>query len=266
MRYIFLFISILTMSTASLGQSKPRLDFPLGEHIKFKINYGWFTLGEASMTLADSLIHIDGQTYYHNHIEARTVGLFSWLAGIQNEYSGYVNTQNYKTIISEKHLDERKGRMDQWNTFDYEKMQTEVRFMDYAKEPPKKEITVDLKENTYDLHGTYMFLRSKLWSGFETGDSLMMSTYWEEKLYDFGMEYGGLERIKFNGERINAHKFYGLFPLSRTFPNARAVKVWVIEKEGMGIPLLIEADMKIGKVKCELKEYTINGKRLITVK
>jgi len=253
------FISTILLSLLAVSQPKKGLDFPLGEQITFKISYGWFALGEATMSLADSLIVRGDQTFYHSYIDARTIGLFSWLGGVQNEYWGYVNTSNYKTIVSEKHLDERKGKFDQWNTFDYDKMQTYVKMMDYTKEYPKKEVTVDLNDKSYDLHGTYMYLRSKLWSGFKPGESILLNTYWEDKLYDFGMEYGGKEKIKFDGQRVEVHKFYGLFPISRTFPKEKAVVVWVLEKDGMGIPLVIEADMKIGKVRCELKEYSIRG-------
>ncbi len=33
-----------------------KLEFPLGEEIKFKISYGWFALGEASMRIGESTI------------------------------------------------------------------------------------------------------------------------------------------------------------------------------------------------------------------
>ena len=261
---IALTVFAILFSIAGFSQKQNDLAFPLGEEIRFKINYGWFTLGEASLSLGDTTMRLGNDSFYYSRIEAKTIGMFSWLAGLNNVYFGYVNTKNYKTIVSEKHLDERRGKFDQWNLFDYDKMQTEVKIMDYSKESPKKEVTVNLDDDTYDLHGTYMFLRSELWKGFNEGDSLMLNTYWVDKLYDFGMEYGGEERIKFDGEKIKTHKFYGLFPVSATFPKKKAVVVWVLEKDGMGIPLIIEADLKVGKVRCELKEYKIKGKNYLT--
>lgn len=238
--------------------------FPLGEKIKFKVYYGWFALGEASMELSENLVKENGESYYHCHIEARTIGLFSWLAGIDNIYWGDVNVENYYPVRSETHLDTRKGKWDQWNTYDYNKLKTDVKIMDYSKDVPKREFTTNLTKNAYDVHGTYMYLRSRLSENYDVGDSVMLKAYWVDKLYDFGMEYGGKEKIKFNGEKIMAHKFYGLFPISGTFPKEKAVTVWVIQKDGMSIPLQIEAEMKIGKVRCELKEYTVMGKQLLT--
>ncbi|MEQ8474437.1 MAG: DUF3108 domain-containing protein [Marinoscillum sp.] len=249
----------------SIGQKAKNLPFPLGERIEFKIYYGWFALGEASMSIVDTMPKKWNKSYYHTRVEARTVGLFSWLAGVDNLYWGYVSPDNYKTILSEKHLDEKDGKYDQWNVFDYDRMQTDVKVLDHSKPDEGIEsFSVDLTQDTYDLHGTYMYLRSQLRRDFKKGDSLLVKTYWSKKLYDFGMEYAGEEKIKFNGGKVKTKKYYGLFPVSKTFPKERAVTVYVLEKAGMSIPLLIEAEMKIGKVRCELKEYTVGGKQLLT--
>lgn len=266
MRKFLFIVGLWCISNALFAQksTKSQLEFPLAEHIRFKVNYGWFSLGEASMTIGDSLVIRGGEQYYHNSIEAKTVGMFSWLAGVQNTYWGLVNTKNYKTIYAETHLDERKGKYDQWNTFDYQKMKTHVKMVNHTK-GTKKELDVKLTDKAYDLHGTYMFLRSELWRGYHVSDSIMLSTYWEDKLYDFGMEYGGMEKIKFNGEKVTTHKFYGLFPVSTTFPKEKGVVVWIMEREGMGIPILIEAELKIGKVRCELKDYMVDGVKVLSV-
>lgn len=263
MRYTAIVVFCLALVASLSAQEKAVPAFPLGESVRFKIYYGWFALGEAYISVGDELV--DGQ-YYDSQIGARTIGLFSWLAGIDNSYSGHVNIADYKTIESEKHLDERKGKYDQWNIFDYDKMVTKVKIKDHSKSNPDKTIQVDLTPDTYDLHGTYMFLRSKLWSGLKKGEAIHLKTYWEDKLYAFGMEYGGTERIKYDGDKYRTHKFYALFPVSRTFPKEKAVTFYLLEQDGMAIPLLIEADLKIGKVRCELQEYKVKDKEILASK
>ena len=227
------------------------------------MQYGWFTLGEASMSLSDELVYKDGKAHYYSNIEAGTVGMFSWLAGIENKYQGIVSVKDYKALESEKHLNERDGKYDQWNVFDYKEMKTYVKEVNPDKKDIVKNYEVDLTDNTYDIHGTYMYLRSQLGQKYKKGDSLMFKTYWHTKLYNFGMEYGGEEKIKFNGDKVKVKKYYGLFPISKTFPEERAVTVYILEKDGLGIPLLIEAQMRIGKVRCELKSYEIKGQTLM---
>lgn len=256
-------LALILVACSLMGYSQTENLFPLGEKITFKIYYGWFALGEASMQLADSMSKEKSKHYYHTKVEAGTVGLFSWLAGIENTYSGMVSADDYKALKSEKHLDEREGKTDQWNTFDYEVMKTFVKEIEHDKGGGVKSFDVDLTHNTYDIHGTYMYLRSQLGRKFKKGDSIMFKTYWHEKLYNFGMEYGGEERIKFQGDKVKVKKYYGLFPVSKTFPEERAVTVYILEKGGLGIPILIEAKMKIGKVRCELKSYEVKGEQLL---
>lgn len=255
---IILLLTIIALET----NAQKDIAFPLGEKITFKLHYGWFALGEATMSLDDSLIERGGKPYYHSKIEAGTVGVLSWMAGIQNEYEGFVSVGEYKTIESEKHLNEQEGKTDQWNVFDYDKMQTNVKEIKHFKEEGFKTFDVDLTENTYDLHGSYMYLRSQLGRKFRKGDSLMFKTYWHTKLYDFGMEYGGEQKIKYHGEKVRVKKFYALFPISKTFSEKKAVSLYILDKGDVGIPLLIEAKMRIGKVRFELDNYQVNGQTL----
>lgn len=234
--------------------------FPLDETLRFKLNYGWFSLGEAIVTIDDSLHYSEGEPFYKTSVIARTIGLFSWLAGIEDFFMGYISAKNYKPSYTEKRMRQRKENFDQWSAFDYENMKVYARSVDHLNDEQQKKWEVDLTENTYDILGTYLFLRSRNWSGYNVGDSILIKTFFETKLYDFGMEYAGEEVIKFEGNKIQTSKFYILFPVSKTFPKQKAVTVWVTRRNRMTIPLIIEAHMKIGKVVCELQSYSAAGK------
>ena len=256
LRFIILLGSLWCFVPAQ-GQ-KLKQQFPLNETLKFKISYGWFSLGEALVSIKDSLHFDKSEAYYRTTVDAGTIGLFSWLAGIEDHYEGLVHTETYRASYNEKQVRHRKENFDQWNSFDYENMKVYAKTKDYLKKRDKSKV-VDLTENTYDILGTYLFLRSRNWSGYRVGDSILIKTFYEDKLYDFGMEYGGEETIKFEGRRVKTSKFYILFPVSKTFPKEKAVTVWVTQRNQMTIPLQIEADMKIGKVWCELESYSVNG-------
>lgn len=233
--------------------------FPLDETLRFKINYGWFSLGEAIVSIDDSLKYEQGDSFYNTEVTARTIGLFSWLAGIEDQFKGYINTRTYRPSYTEKKMRQRKENFDQWNYFDWENSKVHARSVDYLNEGKQDQWTVDLTSNSYDILGTYLFLRSRNWQGYDVGDSILIKTFFEKKLYDFGMEYAGQETLKFEGKRVLTSKFYILFPVSKTFPKERAVTVWVTKRNNMTIPLQIEAHMKIGKVVCELKSYSVGG-------
>lgn len=230
--------------------------FVPGEKLSFELKYGWFTLGKAQITLDETLYPIKGDKYYKTDIRASTAGLMRLFDGIDDHFSGLVNVDTYKPTTSEKHIRHKRGDWDQWNTFDYESMKVDVKGKKWKKKH-YEHWKVDLTEDTYDILGTYLFIRGIDWSKYEKGDSVMFKTFYEEELYDFGVEHGGTEEIEFNGETYVAQKIYGLFPITKTFPKERSVTVWIINYDGINLPVQIEAQIKVGKVKVDLTGFSI---------
>lgn len=232
---------------------------PLGEHLEYKLHYGWFPFGEASVSLNSLPVNLEGEGMYFPKIAVSTEGIFSWFAGINDEFYGHIRKQDFKPVKTEKHERFKKGLYEQWNEFDYDSMIVDVRvYADYYDTPNVRR-KVAITDDTYDIVGTYMYLRHRKWEDHVQGDSLMVKTFYEKKLYDLGLEFAGQESIKYQGVRMNARKYFVLFPLSDTFSKPHAVAVWIVERDGVNIPLKIEAQMKIGKVYCELDSYKIQN-------
>lgn len=257
--------SILTFASCflaicSFAQQKhipvsKRQYFAPGERLEYSINYGWFKLGEAVATLDEQQNSIKGKDHYSLDLKAETVGFLSFIKSLQAHFHTYLLTDNYKPAHSENQIIEGKEQSDQTNFFDYKTKKVDINI--HTNKPPNfdQHHLVDLKENTYDILGTYMYLRNINWSNLNMGDSLMISTLYDSRVYDFGVESGGYEKMEFEGKTYNAYKLYILFPISKTFPEPHLVIFWVIERDGIHLPILIEANMRIGKVICKLESY-----------
>lgn len=250
------FFVILFPSLTFSQPPKKEIKFLPGEKLSFELKYGWFTMGKAQITLDNTIHTIRNEDYYQTDIYASTAGLMRLFDGIDDHFSGLINVEDYKPITSEKHIKHKRGEWEQWNKFDYDRMKVDAKgkkwgndYMEYW--------SVDLTQDTYDILGTYLYLRGIDWSKYEKGDSVMFKTFFEEKLYDFGVEHGGTEEVKFNDIKYTAQKLYGLFPLSRTFPKERAVTVWVINYDGVNLPVRMEAQIKFGKVKIDLVGFSV---------
>ncbi|WP_258105769.1 DUF3108 domain-containing protein [Marinoscillum sp. MHG1-6] len=227
--------------------------FRTGEKLEYSINYGWFRLGEAEAMVIDHRENQGGISQYSIELKARTVGFLSFIKNVEARYSSYLDTRTYKPVYSESQLLEGRDTWDQDNFFDYEKMIVDVRVRRNRADKRFSQRDVPLKENTYDILGTYMYLRNIDWGQLDVGDSLMLSTLYQKKIYDFGVESAGYETVTFEGEDYKAYKLYVLFPISTTFPKEKAVIFWVINRDGVHLPVMIEANMRIGRVTCELK-------------
>jgi hypothetical protein len=249
---IFILNSFAQQKNIAVTQKKY---FAPGERLKYSINYGWFKLGEAEATLDEQSNSIKGKDHYSIDLRAQTVGFLSFIKSLQAHFHTYLLTSNYKPTHSENQITEGKETWDQTNFFDYTTKKVDINV--HTNKPPHfdRHYLVDLKDNTYDILGTYMYLRNVNWAQLNTGDSLMISTLYDSKVYDFGVESAGYEKMQFEGKTYNAYKLYILFPISKTFPEPHLVIFWVIERNGIHLPIMIEANMRIGRVICKLEDY-----------
>lgn len=251
---IFLGISINSYAYQGGSGKADTSTFKLGEKLEYKLKYGWFTLGKGTIDVEKKLTTIKEQNAYQVRVNARTAGLASLTANIDDHYYSAISTKNLKPLYSEKHIKNGKSDdWDQWNQFDYDSMKVEVEVKDSRKED-NLNWTVDLEDNTYGLLSTYFYFRDFDWSGYHVGDSILQNIFYEKRLYFFGLEYGGIEHLKMSGEKIKAHKIYLLLEKSGTFPNKRSVAVWITADKNK-YPIRIQAKMKFGSVKVDLTSF-----------
>ena len=228
------------------------LDRPFGleEELYYKIHFGWFTIGKGWVRLKDDF----DPDVYKVEAEGRTVGLLGIFANLEDEFSARIENSSLKPIEAERRIKDGRYWRNQRNKFDYEEDSVLIDIKDFRDTSKNIYRKVAIDNATLDILSSYLYLRSIDWSSKQLEDSVMIGTFYGKKTYDFGVEYGGKERIKFEGNRINTHKLYVLFPNSTAFPEDRPVTVWVTDDENQ-LPLKILARLGIGKATVELYQY-----------
>ncbi len=231
-----------------LGNAQPlemRYDFP--EKFNIKISYGWITIGEAQMShqVNDDILTVDLLAY--------TTGIVNWIARLKDSVHTEINkyTLKPKSVYMDRNEGKYQRREDDY--FDFNKDSATIHIY-RSKSGVDKDVEVrhiHLKDSTYDMLSSYLYLRSRTWDQFSSGDSLMFNMFYEGKYYPFGVEYIKKDLIKTKLGEFMAHQLYVLFPISRTFPEKHMVKVWISDDKRQ-LPLYLEAKMKFGKAICEL--------------
>ena len=254
---LLLLITIFQLVT-SHAQDADGEDFPyLGERLEYQISYGgWFPLGSATARIDSTLSEKEGVKYFEANLRAKTAWYLSFVKNIDDLYMSQLRADDLKAIYSEVHTTKGGEKWDQKNFFNYDSMN--VLIEGRSNRPDKernREWVLPLNDRTYDIMGSYLFFRDLEWESFEKGDSVMISTLEDHKIWDFGIEFAGREKIKFQGDQYNAYKVIVLFPVTRTFTEEKAVMFWVIEKDGVKLPVRIQANMRVGRMKCELTEF-----------
>lgn len=259
MRLTLILIFTAVISVANAQELERSSEFPyLGEKLEYKLSYGgWFTLGKATATIDKKFSEKHGVKYFKTKLNAKTVWFLSFIKNIDDVYISHLRAADMKPLYSEVHTTKGDEKWDQINRFDYDSMKVTLIGKSNVDDPERRQEkwVFDLNDKTYDIMGSYLFFRDLNWDTFDVGDSVMISTLEDHKIWDFGIEFAGRERVSYQGKKYQAYKVIVLFPVTKTFTEEKAVLFWVIEKDGVKLPIRIEANMRIGKIKCELTNF-----------
>ncbi|MEO9806095.1 MAG: DUF3108 domain-containing protein [Reichenbachiella sp.] len=227
------------------------------ENLKYKLKIGWFTIGSGEVTI-DNNSDWDGSPCYKVGVYTETLGLGNWLGSLDDHYTSMIDKQTLKPIHNEKNVTVGKSTWEQWTNYDYNSMLVDVKVIDHRKEDPNRSWQLKLQEDTQDVLGTFMYFKHYDWFSLNRGDSVMLTTHYERKLYQVGVRYMGQEVIEFNDRNVGAYRLHLLLPENDKLKKERPVEIWISSDKNQ-YPLLIQTKLPfLGKGRVELVELN-NG-------
>ncbi|NJL12272.1 MAG: DUF3108 domain-containing protein [Microscillaceae bacterium] len=124
-----------------------------------------------------------------------------------------------------------------------------------ADEKRKRESkTVKIPQYVQDLVSGYYYLRTLDFNKLTPGQVITIPGILEEKLYELKIRYLGKDVAKTKFGKMNAHRLVPIMPENSLFAGESSVRFWVSDDKNR-VPIRVEADMFIGKVVVEIKDY-----------
>lgn len=248
----FWLVSALTFSTQAKTKTQTR------DYYKYKLKLGWFSLGSGSVSIAENDTTIDNQPMHRVNVHTSTLGLGNWLSNLDDDYEAFIHGQKLKSYRSYKDVKAGDSHWEQWNYFNYQDHIIDIKAMDHRKEQPERNWKVKLDDDTYDILGTFIYLKDAVdWRTKAVNDTVMIKTLFKKKLYRVGLKYLGTESLKHNGKRVSTHKLRLLLPDQDELKDDRPVYVWMTNDQHQH-PLKVYSKLFIGSARCELE--SINGR------
>jgi hypothetical protein len=247
----------------------PVIPFSLskGEHLDYKVNFGFFTVGKAYMKVYEHTYNVNGRGCYKMDVFGKTSGAFDWVAKINDNWGAYIDTAALLPHISYRNIQENNYRKNEIVRFDHITHVVETKTMDNKTGEYKAPEYYHAPENVRDILGGYMFLRSVNYNNMKTGDTLQINAFFENTVYDFAIIFGGREDVKTKVGTFRALKLIPVMPDNKIFAGENAITLWISDDEHK-IPLKIYANMVVGSAGCELTGYKglKNEKELAKIK
>jgi len=237
--YVFLF----TLGTTLFAQD---LAYQSGEHFKFKIHYGFFNAGYATLDLTTR--NYKGQKLYHAIGKGWTVGVSRWFISVNDLYESYFDNENrpYKFI---RKIDE--GGYTKDKELFFKPQENKVLVVNKKKNTSK---TYNIPEKIHDMVSVFYYLRNYDTRHLKAGDEISVDMFFDEEVYPFKLKFLGREILRTPVGKIKSLKFRPLVQSGRVFRENESVTIWVSDDENK-IPLLIKAKLIIGSLKASLIEY-----------
>lgn len=222
------------------------LAFNEGEHFKFRIHYGFFNAGFATLDLKRG--YYQGKYLYHAVGKGWTVGMSKWFMEVNDLYESYFDEQGrpYRFI---RKIDEGGYTMDKELHFYHDKQ--EVIVINNEKNTFKSYATT---WQIFDMVSVFYYLRNYDMSSLSPGDAISVNMFFDEKVYPFKLKFLGKDVLDTEFGEIHSLKFRPLVQSGRVFKENESLTIWVSDDKNR-MPILIKAKLLVGSLKATVIDY-----------
>ncbi|MGE4586630.1 MAG: DUF3108 domain-containing protein [Mangrovibacterium sp.] len=217
------------------------------ETLKYDLHYSIFKGGEAILAATDTVF--EGMPAIHYYLEGNTTGITDRLFSVHDIYESIVNPENTLPYLFIRNIKERKYRYYNETRFYHEKDSLVSTRSGGRKVPP----------DMVDILTAFFYLRQhNFLERFDKGEEFTIPIYHADKYFMMRTKYLGTETIKSKIGEKECHVIAPRVDKGKLFVRSDGLKFYITKDEHR-IPLLLEFDMLIGALKCELVAFEKDG-------
>ncbi|RMG66696.1 MAG: DUF3108 domain-containing protein [Calditrichaeota bacterium] len=236
----------------------PNRAFFVGEKLYFKIKYGLFRAGSATMEVLDSIQVSKGRTAYRIRTTARSSKFFDWFYKVRDSVETYLDTRGMFSWRFYKRLREGGFKFDLLAEYNQTNRKARVQLVRYHNETPlrvrKKEvIELPLPPYVLDVLASFYYVRTQ---PLEVGMPLFLPTHNNRKVYIMQVIVQKEEVIRVAAGTFRCLKLLPRLQGEAIFKQKGRLWVWVTDDE-LHIPVLMKSKVAVGQITTEL--YQMEG-------
>ena len=232
----------------------PINSFGEGEKIIYRVHYGFITAGEATMVVDHKIHTLNDRACYKIDVFGRTSGLADKLFGVKDNWGTFLDTAAIVPHKFYRYIQEGSYRKNEVVDFDQLSKRAVVNKLHKETRKIKEVKEFEVPGNVQDMVSGYYFLRTLDYDNLKNGQVIKVDAFFDDEVYDFKVRFLGREEIKTKLGIINAVVLQPIMPETKIFSGKDPIKVWISDDKAK-IPLKIEANMMVGSVEIDIKEY-----------
>ena len=213
-----------------------------GEKLKFRIHYGIFNGGEASIVTNTTLLN--GQEVFHAILTGKTTGAVDLLYKVYDVYESFFDPATNLPDRAIRNI--REGGYRYYDEVDFNQEEMYVVSQRNGK--------VSVPKNTLDMASVMYFMRRIDLNKLKVNDMISLDTYFGDELFPFYIVYKGKDTISIGSGKYKCFKFVPIVEPGRIFEKNDDMTIWFSDDENK-IPVSIKFDILVGSFRCDLTKF-----------
>ncbi|TXF75063.1 DUF3108 domain-containing protein [Chryseobacterium sp.] len=242
-------LSILGVLFFALGFSQKLDIIQSGEVLNYRIHYGVFNAGTASLTTLKT--NYQGVPHFYVKGIGRTTGAVRAFFKVEDVYESFINYQTGLPSYYVRNVKEG-GYSQHFQTVFNHSNQTLI--LTDKKTPANGSKVIKSVKGIQDMLSAFYYLRSLPQSQLKVGSIINMNIWIDDELFPFQLKVTGTELLKTKFGMINTLKIIPSVKSGRVFKDDESVTMWV-SNDINHVPLSIKADLLVGSLKADLDSY-----------
>lgn len=235
-------IFILLLAFAAWGASAQPI-----EKLEYNLRYSFIRGGKAVLQANETMY--ENQKAIHYHLEGNTVGLADKLFSVHDIYESFIDPDTFLPYKAIRNVKERRYRY--YNEVFF--------FNDNDSIFSQRSGGRKVPHNLVDFLGAFFYLRHNHYlDRLDFGEEFTIPVFHADKHFMMTAKYLGTEKIKSEMGEKECHVLAPRVDKGKLLKRSDGLKFY-ITKDADRIPLLLEFDMNVGSLKCELYSYEKRG-------
>ncbi len=218
--------------------------FTYGEHLKYRVHYGFINAGYIDLKVKEKPVIIKGRGVYHIDGYGRSRSGFDWMFKVRDHFQSYLDTQALVPLQFIKSQKEGGYEDSDFVIFNY-------KLKKYFSKKGVKEIPLDIQ----DVVSVAYYARTLKVSDVPIGTSYILNVYLDNEIFPLKFIIDGRETIKTDIGEIKAIRVVPQAINGRVFKDKNALKVWISDDENK-LPLRIKANIMVGSIKADITHHS----------
>lgn len=224
------------------------------EKLKYQLRYSFIKGGTATLLTTDTIYN--GLNAVHYYLEGNTTGLADKLFSVHDIYESIVDPETYLPYMAIRNVREKK----------YQYYNEAYFFNDNDSLYSQRSGGMKVPHNLVDILTSFFYLRhNNFLDKLDVGEEFTIPVFHSDEYFIMTASFQGTEKIK---SEMGEKECYVICPTvskGKLLKRSDGLKFYITKDEDR-IPLLLEFDMNIGALKCELISYEKDGTELLSKK